>query len=282
MKRAKKYKIRKKIIACISNVLKVIASLAFLFPFYWMIATSLKTYKESIQSPPTLWPENLTLDSYISVFSKVNVWPYISNTLIILFWALVISTLIMVPTAYVFARYEFKGKALMFGFITMSFMIPGQVTFITKYIMFSKLELLGTLIPQISAFILNSFGIFMLRQTFMQVPDELVESAQLDEANELQIITKIMLPMAKSTFATVTVLQIISVWNAYFPASVYSINEATHPITMLVSKIRTVEEGIMHWPTIMAGNMILVIPVLIVFLLGSKKILASIGYRGTK
>lgn len=282
MKRANKYKVKKMVVSGISSILKVIVSLTFLFPFYWMIITSLKTYKESIQTPPTFWPETFTLDSYINVFAKVNVWPYLSNTFIILFWAILISTVIMVPTAYVFARYEFKGKALMFSFITMSFMIPGQVTFITKYLMFSQWEILDTLIPQISASILNTFGIFLLRQTFMQVPDELVESARLDEANELQIITKIMLPMAKSTFATVLVLQIIGVWNAYFPASVYSITEATDPITMLVAKIRTVEEGVTHWPTIMAGNMILVIPVLIVFLLGSKKILASIGYRGTK
>lgn len=282
MKRANKYKVKKMLVSGISNTLKVLVTLSFLFPFYWMIITSLKTYKESIQNPPTFWPKEFSFESYISVFSEVNVWPYISNTLIILFWGILISTVVMVPTAYVFARYEFKGKALLFGFITMSFMVPGQVTFIAKYQMFSEWELLGTLIPQISASVLNTFGIFLLRQTFMQVPDELVESAQLDEANELQIITKIMLPMAKSTFATVLVLQIIGIWNAYFPASVYSITEATHPITMLVAKIRTVEEGVTHWPTIMAGNMILVVPVLIVFLLGSKKILASIGYRGTK
>lgn len=278
-----KYRLKRKIVSAFSSILKLGTILTFAFPFYWMVITSLKTYAESIENPPTFWPREFTLEAFTAIFVHLDIWPYVRNTLVILVWGMLISTIVMVPAAYVFARYEFKGKKLMFNFVTMSFMIPGQITFITKYIMFSKMNVLGTLIPQICSFILNSFGIFMLRQSFMQVPDELVESAQLDEANELQIITKIMLPMAKSAFVTVSIMQMITIWNAYFPASVYCVTEATKPITMLVTQFRNVTDGgSMQWPTIMAGNLILVVPVMIVFLFGSKKILSSIGYRGAK
>ena len=115
----------------------------------------------------------------------------------------------------------------------------------------------------------------------MQVPDELVEAAKLDEANELQVITKIMLPMAKSTMSTILFLSIIGTWNSYFWPLVMTINDKYRPITIAIEKLKSLDSGLV-WPTVMAGNMILLAPVIIVFLIASKKIIAAIAYRGVK
>lgn len=276
-----RYQVKKLITGSISTILKLFVCLIFAFPFYWMIATSFKTYTESILYPPTLWPQNFTLDGYLTVIEGLNLGMYLKNSIIIIVCIVAIQIVVMVPAAYAFARYEFKGNALLFGIVTVAFMVPSQVTFVSIYIMFSKLGLMRTLLPQILPFGANAFGIFLLRQTFKQVPDELLESARLDNASEWRIMTHIMIPMAKPTFVTVALLSFISHWNAYFWPLVITTTEQVKPFTLGIEKLKDLDYGIV-WPTIMAGNVILVLPVLILFLLGSKRIISAMAYRGVK
>ena len=276
-----RYQARRLATGAVSTVLKLLVCLIFAFPFYWMIVTSFKTYTESILYPPTLWPQNFTLEGYRTVFAGLDVGMYLKNSLIIIVCIIAIQLVVMVPAAYAFARYSFKGHALLFGVVTMAFMVPSQVTFVSIYIMFSKLELMRTLIPQILPFGANAFGIFLLRQSFKQVPDELIESARLDGANELKIMTSIMIPMARPTFVTIALLSFISHWNAYFWPLVMTTTEAVKPFTLAIEKLKDLDYGIV-WPTIMAGNVILVLPVLLLFLFGSKKIISAMAYRGVK
>lgn len=273
-----RYQARRLATGAVSTVLKLLVCLIFAFPFYWMIVTSFKTYTESILYPPTLWPQNFTLEGYRTVFEGLDVGMYLKNSLIIIVCIIAIQLVVMVPAAYAFARYSFKGHALLFGVVTMAFMVPSQVTFVSIYIMFSKLELMRTLIPQILPFGANAFGIFLLRQSFKQVPDELIESARLDGANELKIM---MIPMARPTFVTIALLSFISHWNAYFWPLVMTTTEAVKPFTLAIEKLKDLDYGIV-WPTIMAGNVILVLPVLLLFLFGSKKIISAMAYRGVK
>lgn len=276
-----RYQARRLATGAVSTVLKLLVCLIFAFPFYWMIVTSFKTYTESILYPPTLWPQNFTLEGYRTVFEGLDVGMYLKNSLIIIVCIIAIQLVVMVPAAYAFARYSFKGHALLFGVVTMAFMVPSQVTFVSIYIMFSKLELMRTLIPQILPFGANAFGIFLLRQSFKQVPDELIESARLDGANELKVMTSIMIPMARPTFVTIALLSFISHWNAYFWPLVMTTTEAVKPFTLAIEKLKDLDYGIV-WPTIMAGNVILVLPVLLLFLFGSKKIISAMAYRGVK
>lgn len=275
------YKAKKMLVKALSGILKIALCIFFAFPFYWMIATSFKTYMESILYPPTLWPKLFTLEGYHTVFEGLDVGMYLKNSVIIIIWIVVIQILVMVPAAYAFARYSFKGNGLLFAIVTVAFMVPSQVTFVSVYIMFSRLGLMRTLWPQILPFGANAFGIFLLRQTFKQVPDELIESARLDDASEVKIMTKIMIPMAKSTFVTVALLSFISHWNAYFWPFVITTSESVKPFTLAMDKLKDLDYG-MVWPTIMAGNVILVIPVLLLFLFGSKKIISAMAYRGMK
>ena len=160
-------------------------------------------------------------------------------------------------------------------------MIPTQVTFISVYLMMAKAKVLQTLIPQILPFGANAFGIFLLRQAFMQIPEEIIESARLDHATDTQIMFKIMLPMSKSTLATIAMFSFMGQWNSYFWPLVMTDIEKVRPLTIALDKLRDVEIGV-DWTLVMAGNVVLVVPVLIVFVFASRKIIEAFSYRGMK
>ncbi len=262
-------------------IFKLFSILIFVFPFYWMISTSFKTYGESEAFPPTWFPHIFTLEGYTTVFQGINLGMYLRNSLIIIVSIIVLQLLVSVPAAYAYAVYDFKGSGVMFALVLVAFMIPTQVTFIATYVMFSKMKLLRTFIPQIIPFGANAFQIFMMRQNFKQIPTELIESARLDQASEINIMMKVMLPMVKPTLITTCLLSFISHWNAYFWPLVMTNSENVRPLTIAISKLKDLEMGIV-WPTIMAGNALLVVPMLLLFLSASKKIIASMAYRGVK
>ncbi|MDD7202092.1 MAG: carbohydrate ABC transporter permease [Sphaerochaetaceae bacterium] len=203
------------------------------------------------------------------------------NTLIVTLSCIAMEMVVLVPAAYAFAKYEFAGKSLMFSLVLVAFMIPTQVTFITVYIMMARARLLKTLLPQIIPFGANAFGIFLLRQAFMQIPEEIVESARLDNASESKIMLQVMLPMCKSTIVTIALFSFVSHWNNYFWPLVMTNSEAVQPLTIAMDKLKDVEVGI-DWPLIMAGNIVLVAPILIVFIFASRKIISAFAYRGIK
>ena len=256
------------------DIFKIFICLAFMFPFYWMFITAFKTYNEAIITPPTLWPKDFTVENFTNIFEKeISFGRYFSNSVIVTAAIIVIQLLVMVPAAYAFVKRNFPFKGILFGVVLIAFMIPGQVTYIPIYLMMAKAKLISSLWPQILPFGANAFGIFMLRQAFKQIPDELVESARLDSANEVQIMTRIMLPMAKAS--------IVSHWNAYFWPLVMTNHDKYRPLTMYIEKIKDVENGI-NWPNVMAANVILVVPVLVIFFFCSKKIIKAFGYSGIK
>ena len=265
----------------INDIFKIFCALMFIFPFYWMVATSFKTYVESEQFPPTLYPHEWTLEGYITVFEGLDLWMYLKNSLIVIVAVIALQLLVSVPAAYAYAVYRFKFSGVLFALVLVAFMIPSQVTFIAIYVMFAKMKLLKTYWPQILPFGANAFGIFMLRQHFKQISTELIESARLDQASEINIMMKIMLPMAKPTMVTICLLSFISHWNGYFWPLVMTNAEEIRPLTIAISKLKDLELGVV-WPTIMAGNALLVVPMLLLFLAASKKIIASMAYRGVK
>ncbi len=264
------------------DAFKILVMLLFAFPFYWMIVSSFKTYGEAIQTPPTLWPQNFTLENFVRIAeSEVNIKQYAINSIVITASIIVMQLAVMIPAAYAFAKREFPLRGFFFGFVLIAFMIPGQITYISTYLMMARAKLIPSLWPQILPFGANAFGIFMLRQAFKQIPEEIVESARLDNASDVQIMLQIMLPMSKSAMVTIAMFSFISHWNEYFWPLVMTNNEKFRPLTMYVQKMRDVEFGI-QWNSIMASNMILVVPVVIIFLFASKKIIESFAYRGVK
>jgi len=265
----------------VDTLLKLLLILIFIFPFYWMIVTSFKTFAETIKFPPTLLPERWMWSNYVKVWNSAPFGMYLKNSIIITFSIIVLQVIVMVPAAYAFAKYNFLGKGFFFSIVLLAFMIPGNVTFISTYILMARWGLLRTLWPQIIPFGANAFGIFLLRQSFMQVPEEIIESARLDCASEFQIMFKLMLPMAKSAMLTIALFSFISHWNAYFWPLVMTDTAEVRPLPIAVAMLRDVE-GALNWEIIMAGNVILVLPIVLIYLLASRKILEAFVYRGIK
>ena len=260
-------------------LMKFLVSAIFIFPFLWMISLSLQTDAEVAQL--TLVPATPTLENFKRAWELAPFGMYFKNSLLIILAIIVIQTLVMVPAAYAFAKFEFKGKGLLFSIILVAFMMPGQVTFIPIYYMMADFGWTNTLWPQIIPFMTNAFGIFLLRQYFMQVPDELIEAARLDNASEIQVLSKIMLPMSKPGISAIALLSFIGHWNDYFWPLIMTNIDDIRPITIGVQRLKDTE-GNDLWNIIMAGNMFLVGPILIMYLFASKYIINSFAYSGIK
>lgn len=246
-----------------------------------MITTAFKTYGESILFPPTLLPEHPSWDSFLDVGERIEIGHYLKNSLLVSGGVVLLQALINIPAAYGFARYEFKGKKLMWALVMLAFMIPTQITFVPVYIMFSKAKLLKTLWPQILPFAANAYGIFLMRQSFMQVPEELIEAARMDNAGELKIMTKVVLPMSKSSILTAEMFSFISTWNSYFWPLAMTRSDEVRPLTLAMQRLQDANQGL-QWPVLMAANTLVVLPVLLLFLFLSRQIMSSFGYRGSK
>ena len=266
----------------ISDVLKIITILLFVFPFYWMITTAFKTYAEAIQKPPTFWPSNWSLEGFQSVFnSGLGIDVFAKNSIVVTAMVVGIQILVMVPAAYAFAKKKFPMKGFFFGIVLVAFMIAQQFTYIPVYLMMSKSGLINSLWPQIIPLGADAFGIFMLRQAFMQIPDEIVESAKLDNASELKIMWRVILPMCASTMATIAAFSFIGTWNSYFWPLVMTQSDEYRPLTLMVERLRDAEVGT-RWNTLMAGNTLLILPVVFLFIFVSKRIVDGITYKGEK
>lgn len=265
----------------IGVAVKIAIIVIFIFPFVWMFSTALKTYSESIAYPPSLFMAEPQWENFKAVWNSGNYPMYFKNTIVVTLSILLLQTIVSVSCAYGLARYKFRGSGLCFGIVLVAFMVPTQLTFISVYIMFSDLKLLNTLWPQILPFGANAFGIFMLRQTFMQIPEEIVESARLDGGSELSILFRIMLPMAKSSMVAVTLFAFISHWNDYFWPFVMTNIDKIRPLTVAIAQLKDSENG-NQWQIVMAGNVVLVLPILVVYIFLHKRIINGFVYSGIK
>lgn len=263
------------------NLFKIIVALIVAFPFFYQISSSFMTLKEMYSLPTKLFPATLQFQNYIDAWTSGPFAQYAINSIVVTFSVMAISMVIMIPAAYGFAKFDFRGKNFFFGLILIAFMMPGQVTFLSVYNMFSKAKLLNTVWPQILPFVGNAFGVFFLRQYFMQVPDELIEAAKIDNANTFDIIYRVLVPLSGSALATVLLFCFISRWNDYFWPLIMSNTDSARPLTVGVAMLKDAE-SLSKYNVIMAGNVILVLPLLLVYIPFSGKIMNSFAYSGIK
>ena len=260
---------------------KIILVVIMAFPFFWMISTSLKTLHETILVPPSMLPAVPQWENYPKVFSTINVWLYLRNSIVVCVSVVLLQYLIIVPCAYGLTRYDFKAKPLIFALVMLGQMIPMQITFLPIYFMFSKMKLMDNYISLVVPFISNPFGIFLLRQYFLQVPQEVIEAAKMDNASDLKIMWKIMMPMSKSALVTLGLLAFISNWNNYFWPLIMTSKETFRTLPIGIALLRDAD-AIQSWNIIMAGNMLLVMPMLLLYVLASRKIRNAFVYSGIK
>ncbi|MDO5518566.1 MAG: carbohydrate ABC transporter permease [Clostridium sp.] len=261
--------------------ISLIVFVVFFVPFYWMVLTSIKTLSETLTFPPSFFVEKINFENFTQALSSGPFLKYTENSIITTVSILALQFVTIIPAAFAFARYKFIGKNLSFGIIMSTMMIPAQLVFLPVFIMFSRYKMVNTYASLILPFASSAFGIFMLRQTFMQVPQELLEAARLDNASELKIMLKIMLPIAKPTLITLGLLTFISTWNDYFWPLVLTTKDIMRTLPVGIAGISKVDGGI-SYNVLMAANMLLIVPILIVFFFAQKHIIEAFTYIGEK
>jgi sn-glycerol 3-phosphate transport system permease protein len=264
------------------NILaKVLVVIIIAYPFAWMVLTAFKPFDETTVYPPTLLPKEWVLDGLRGTFRMIDVGLFFKNSIVISCSILAFQFLVIIPAAYAFARGKFYFKNFLFGIVLLGFMIPQQLTFIPVYLLFSRLGILQSYLPLVLPFVANAFGIFLLRQYFMQIPEEIIEAARLDDAGELKIILKIMIPMAKTAIFTIGLLSFISSWNSYFWPLIMTTKETFRPLPIGVAMLTSAENG-RPWHIMMTGNLFLTLPILAVYFAANKQIRKAFAYSGIK
>lgn len=260
---------------------KIILIVLMAFPFFWMISTALQTLQETISVPLTLWPASPQWGNFAEVFKTVPVLGYLKNSLIVCICIVFLQYLIIVPAAYALSKYRFRASPMVFALVMLGQMIPMQITFLPIYFLFSRLGWMDTYQALILPFISNPFGIFLLRQYFLQVPEEVIEAARLDNTSDLKIMFRIMMPMARSALVTIGLLSFISNWNNYFWPLIMTSKDAFRTLPIGIALLKDAD-SLQRWNIIMAGNLLLVLPMLGLYVLASKKIRNAFVYSGIK
>jgi len=274
---------RKNILKIIECIILIMLILAFVFPFYWTIITSVKTMFEAIETPPTLWPREFVWSNYITVWNTKNFMKYGKNSLIMTLGASAIQLVSSTMAAYAFARLQFKGKKALFFISLADIMIPAQVIFLPIFIIYSRLGILNTYLSYFLIYIYSGSTIFFLRNAFMQVPEEMVEAARLDGVGELSIVFKVMLPSVKSFMITQIMLILISKWNGYFWIQVLTTNDNIRTLPLLLNSILEVSEGmIVRWDLAMATNVMIMAPMLLLYIFCNRKMKVAFIGNGIK
>ncbi len=259
----------------------IVVSVIFLGPFLWMVFTSFKPLAEALRLPPTFLPETWVPQNYVDAWNSGPFLHYTKNSIIVTLSVVILQLLTIIPASYAFAKMDFKGKNILFSLILITMMIPAQLIFLPVYLMFSKVNLINTYWSLILPWASSAFGIFLLRQRFMQVPDEIIEAAVLDNTPTWKIIFKIMLPQARGTVITIALLNFIGTWNDYFWPLVMTSNDNVRTLPLGVSMLKSTLDGV-HWNTVMAGNVILILPIVIIYIFAQREIIKAFTYSGIK
>ena len=260
------------------NILLV---LVFFFPFFWMVVSSLKTLAETMSFPPSLLPADPQWDNFRGAWTSIPFATYLKNSAIVTAAVLLMQALTVIPAAYAFSQYRFKMRGALFGVTLVTMMVPAQLVFLPLFVLFAKWHMINTYWSLILPFATSAFNIFMLRQAFNQMPQELIEAARLDGAGELKIIVRLFLPMAKPTLVTLGLLTFIATWNDYFWPLVLTTNDAVRTLPVGVASMRASESGI-NYHILMAANVLLTLPIMVIYLLANRHIIKAFAYIGDK
>ena len=260
----------------------LIMALIVLFPFYWMIISSLKDLNEYRQAIPTFWPKKMVFGNYAEAFTTASLGSLFMNTLYVGVVSTILSLIITVLSAFAFARLEFKGKETMFGALLATMMIPGELFTITNYITVSDLGWLNTFTALIVPFLVSIFYIYLLRQNFMQIPNELYLAAKVDGTKDIKYLWKVMIPLALPTLISITILKMMGAWNSYIWPKLVANDEAHRLITNGLRNAFTDTSGQANYPVQMAAVAIVSAPLFMVFLFLRKYIMSGVSRSGIK
>lgn len=264
-------------------VLLTLWALIVLFPFYWMILTSVKSYGSyNAEYIPSFFTLSPTLQNYVDAFTTVSLGKYLLNTF--LFTVITTALMVVVSTlaAFAFARLEFRGKNLAFTLFLSLMMIPNELVVITNFVTITNLNLRNTFTGLILPSVTSVFYIYLLKENFAQVPDELYYAAKVDGTPDLRYLWKVMIPICKPTLITIAILKVIECWNSYVWPRLITDDSRYFLVSNGIQEIRENGFGRENIPAMMAAVVVISLPLIILFLVFRKKIMAGVARGGTK
>ena len=257
-------------------------AIVVLFPFYWMIISSLKTLDEYRLSTPTFWPKRMMLTNYVEAFTSASLARLFYNTMIVGIVSTILSLIITVLSAFAFARLEFKGRETMFAALLATMMIPGELFTITNYSTVTAFGWMNTYTVLIVPFLVSVFYIYLLRQNFLQIPNELYLAAKVDGTSDLKYLWKVMVPLSLPTLISITILKMMGAWNSYIWPRLVANDEAHRLITNGLRNAFTETTGDVNYPVQMAAVAVVSAPLFMVFIFLRKYIMAGVSRSGIK
>ena len=273
MKSKSKNRMIGKIIIYILLALLVIITI---LPFVWMLSASIKSDREVFQMNPfVLIPENPHWDNYLKIWTKIPFATFIKNTVVLTIVVTLLQLFTSSFAAYAFAKLEFKGKKQLFLAYISTIAMPWQVYMVPQFLMMRKMGLNDTLLAMVVLQAFSAFGVFLMRQFYMGIPDSLCEAARIDGMSEFKIYTNIMLPLSKPALATLTIFTFVATWNDYLGPTIYLKTEAKK--TIQIGLQRFIGQYSSEYGLIMAGSVISLIPVLIVFMMFQKNYIEAVS-----
>ena len=279
----KKAKFKDGLLKTIIYIFLGIWAIIVLFPFYWMILTSLKSYGTyNGEDIPKFFVSNPTLENYTQAFTAVPLARYFLNTLIFTVVTTALMLIVVVLAAYAFARLDFKGKNFTFTAFLSLMMIPNELVIITNFVTITNLGLRNTFTGLILPSVTSVFYIYLLKENFQQIPDSLYKAAKVDGTSDLKYLFKVMIPICKPTIVTVIILKVIECWNAYVWPRLITDNEMYFLVSNGIQTIRESGFGRENVPAMMAAVVLISIPLIVLFLIFHKKIMEGVSRGGTK
>ncbi len=277
-----KQKVGKTVVLVAVYAFLLLMALIVLFPFYWMIISSMKTLDEYRMSVPTFWPRQIMLSNYVEAFTAAGLGRLFLNTMYVGIISTLLSLVITVLSAFAFARLEFKGKDMMFGALLATMMIPGELFTITNYNTVTQLGWMNTYTVLIVPFLVSVFYIYLLRQNFMQIPNELYLAAKVDGTSDIKYLWKVMVPLSLPTLISITILKMMGSWNSYIWPRLVANDEAHRMVTNGLRNAFTDTTGDVNYPVQMAAVAIVSAPLFLVFIFLRKYIMAGVSRSGIK
>lgn len=260
----------------------IFMALVVLFPFYWMINSSLKSLEEYRQSVPTFWPQKVLWSNYAEAFTAASLGRLFFNTAYVGIVSTILSLVITILSAFAFAKLEFRGKNLLFSALLATMMIPGELFTITNYSTVTNLGWMNTYTVLIVPFLVSVFYIYLLRQNFLQIPNELYLAAKVDGTSDFKYLCKVMIPLSLPTLISITILKMMGAWNSYIWPRLVANDDAHRLITNGLRNAFTDTTGDVNYPVQMAAVALVSAPLFLVFIFLRKYIMKGVSRSGIK
>ena len=274
---------RNRILKIITYTLLTVWAILVLFPFYWMVLTSVKSYGAyNSEWIPQLYTLSPTLQNYRDAFTAVPLGGYFTNTIIFTVVTTALMLIVTVLAAFAFARLNFKGKDLAFTLFLSLMMIPTELVVITNYVTITNWDMRNTFAGLILPSVTSVFYIYLLKENFAQIPDELYYAAKVDGTSDLKYLFKVLIPICRPTIVTITILKVIECWNSYVWPRLVTDDQAYFLVSNGIQEIRENGFGRENIPAMMAAVVVISVPLIVLFLIFRKKIMAGVSRGGMK